>query len=254
MTLKIEHLNLKIGDKEILKDISCEFYPGINHAIIGINGAGKSMLIKSIIGIWKATGKITFNGEELKLEDISYLSQLGSVRSNLSVFEIVLLGIYNELNFKVTNDQKKRVIDIIEELNISHLINKKFNNLSGGQKQMVLLGQALISNPKILFLDEPTSALDLKHQLKLFETVNKYNKENGCITLCILHDLTLVSRFSQKTLVLNHGEILEYGDTDEVLKKCYLEDAYGVTLDIERNKRGYLTIMPYEIKNREELL
>lgn len=251
MELIIRNLNVSFGEKKILQNIDAVFKEGKFHSIIGVNGSGKSVFLKAISNIIKYKGDILIkdqgNISNIARDSLSYVPQLNSSESQLTVFETILLGMFRELSWRVTEQQIKTVDCIIEDMSLEGIKNKMYGTLSGGQKQMVMLAQALISKPKILLLDEPTSALDLKHQLRLFQVTQKYTKINNCISIIVLHDLNLVSRFSDTITLIDRGRILKQGKPEEVISKEVLENSYGVSLDISKSERGFYTIIPVNI-------
>ena len=171
MSLIVEGIKLKKNNTQILKGISCEFKPGIINGVIGVNGSGKSMFIKSIIKLEHAEGNISFNGSKLKNEDFSYIAQGSEAICDLSVYEVVLLGLYQSLGWSVSKEQMEKVDNVLNRLNLKSMEARNFQTLSGGQRQMVLLAQALVKEPKIIFADEPTSALDLRNQLEYLSII-----------------------------------------------------------------------------------
>ena len=163
---------------------------------------------------------------------------------NLTVFEMVLLGRVKDLTWKVEKVHLDAVANILEELHLTPLSYTKFSSLSGGQKQMVIMAQALVSTPKVLLLDEPTSALDLKHQLQVMEIARNYTKKTGAITILVLHDIALATRYSDQLLLLHNGYSMKQGSVQEVVKPELLEKVYEVKLDVSRSEQGYITVTP----------
>lgn len=251
--LKINLTDIKIsyGKNNIIKNIKAEFYGGNVVSLIGPNGTGKTTLLKAIAHLIKYEGDIGVIGEtgyKNFRDSFTYVPQMSVNNINLTVFEIVLLGRVRDLTWKIEKIHLNAVAEILDELNLSHLSCSKFSSLSGGQKQMVIMAQAMVSKPKILLLDEPTSALDLKHQLQIMETAKKYTKKTGSITVIVLHDIALAARYSDEILLLHDGYSIQQGIPEEVLKEELLEKIYGVELDISKSSRGFISITPIKTK------
>ena len=208
MSLIVEGIKLKKNNTQILKGISCEFKPGIINGVIGVNGSGKSMFIKSIIKLEHAEGNISFNGSKLKNEDFSYIAQGSEAICDLSVYEVVLLGLYQSLGWSVSKEQMEKVDNVLNRLNLKSMEARNFQTLSGGQRQMVLLAQALVKEPKIIFADEPTSALDLRNQLEYLSLLLEYTQKHNVITILILHDLSLISRYVEKIHIIENLSLI----------------------------------------------
>lgn len=242
-----ENLHVEFGKKKVVDDISISFNGGEMVAIIGCNGVGKTTLIKAIAGLTRHTGKVNLFDGDKKLntkEEIAYVPQLGSLNTKLTVFEMILLGLVNNLKWHVTKEQIESVEKIIAEMNLQSISMQSFNTLSGGQKQLVSMAQSLISKPKVLLLDEPTSALDLRHQLVVMDLAQKYTRENGAITIFVVHDLMLASRYGTKLLILDKGKIKAYDKPEYVLKPDLLEEIYKVEVSVEETKAGFLHAIP----------
>ena len=248
LKMNLTDIKISYGKNNIIKNIKAEFYGGNVVSLIGPNGTGKTTLLKAIAHLIKYEGDIGVIGEtgyKNFRDSFTYVPQMSVNNINLTVFEIVLLGRVRDLTWKIEKIHLNAVAEILDELNLSHLSCSKFSSLSGGQKQMVIMAQAMVSKPKILLLDEPTSALDLKHQLQIMETAKKYTKKTGSITVIVLHDIALAARYSDEILLLHS---IQQGIPEEVLKEELLEKIYGVELDISKSSRGFISITPIKTK------
>ena len=135
--------------------------------IVGPNGSGKSTLVKAVAGLLKASGRIRFNGSEARPKSVGYMPQDLQTPMALTVLEVVLLGRLAELGLTVSADDLEAVRQVLQLLGMEALAGRYLSELSGGQRQMVFLAQALVSQPTVLLLDEPISALDICHQLEV---------------------------------------------------------------------------------------
>ena len=253
LELRAEDVKVSFGDHQVLKGVSAAFQEGTLNSLIGINGAGKSVFLKSIAGLQPFHGSIrlsdkTKETKEFTSRDISYVPQMAYSTSALTAVEMVLLGKVRSLHWKVEPSVVQEVEHIMERLSISHLASQRFSELSGGQKQMVVMAQAFLSRPRVLLLDEPTSALDLYHQLELLELTKEYIQENHMIALVVMHDLSLVARYSDSILLLHEGKAILQGNAEEVLRKEVIEDVYRVEIDVEKTSSGYMAVMPIRTK------
>ena len=251
LKMNLTDIKISYGKSNIIKNIKAEFHGGKVISLIGPNGTGKTTLLKAIAHLVKYEGDINVIGEtgyKNFRDSFTYVPQMSVNNINLNVFEIVLLGRVRDLTWKIEKIHLNAVAEILDELNLSHLSYSKFSSLSGGQKQMVIMAQAMVSKPKILLLDEPTSALDLKHQLQIMETAKKYTKKTGSITVIVLHDIALAARYSDEILLLHEGYSVQQGIPEDVLKEELLEEIYGVELDISKSSRGFISITPIKTK------
>ena len=251
LKMNLTDIKISYGKSNIIKNIKAEFHGGKVISLIGPNGTGKTTLLKAIAHLIKYEGDIGVIGEtgyKNFRDSFTYVPQMSVNNINLTVFEIVLLGRVRDLTWKIEKIHLNAVAEILDELNLSHLSCSKFSSLSGGQKQMVIMAQAMVSKPKILLLDEPTSALDLKHQLQIMETAKKYTKKTGSITVIVLHDIALAARYSDEILLLHEGYSVQQGIPEDVLKEELLEEIYGVELDISKSSRGFISITPIKTK------
>lgn len=247
ISLLIEDLIITVGQKTVLKQVEANFYGGELSAIIGPNGVGKTTLLKAIMGIIPYKGRISSygrNGQVIPTKSFSYLCQLNKSSSQLTVFEVVLLGLIHQLNWNINSEQEQKVEAILHDLGLIHLATRQFYQLSGGQQQLVSLAQALISEPDVLLLDEPTSALDLKHQVQVLDLARQYTRVKNTITIAVLHDLSLAARYCDHLLLLDDGVVQHCGKPDEVLNSEKLSQIYQVHVDVGRCIHGHTHVTP----------
>lgn len=210
-------------------------------------GVGKTTLIKAIARLIKRSGDVALYDDKGNLfsdRDIAYVPQLESVTSRLTAFEMVLLGLVKDLRWKVTDEQIEKVADTLAELGLDSLSRKPVCSLSGGQKQLVFMAQAFVSRPKVLLLDEPTSALDLRHQLVVMDLARKYTQENGAITLFVVHDLMLASRYSSRLLMLHEGRIKAFDTAERVLHPVLAWRRLRRRGERRADAPGFLNVIP----------
>ena len=112
---------------------------------------------------------------------------------------------------------------------------------------MVFLAQALVKEPKVIIADEPISALDLRNQLSYLNILSQYTKRNSAITIIVLHDLSLISRFTKRIHIIEKGLMTTIGEREEVIRKNILESVYGVEVEINTTKQGFLSILPIQV-------
>ena len=245
--LTLDKLGVEYGKTTVLDGISSAKISGEQIvSVIGHNGSGKTTLLKAIAGLIKYRGSVRLdeNGQTLSSSQMRYVPQLSSVQSTLTVFEMVLLGLVNNLTWRVTPEIFNKVDSVLHALEINELSHTPVNELSGGQRQLVFLAQAFVSEPKLLLLDEPTSALDLRHQLIVMNAVKEYTKRTKAITLVIMHDLLTAARFSQQILLLEKGRLSILDEPELVLQAQRLEKIYNVTVSIEKTASDFLNVVP----------
>lgn len=244
--LKLDQFGVSYGRSSVLHDIDAKMAGAQVISVIGHNGSGKTTLLKAIAGLIKHQGEISAlrDGHEIPQSAIRYVPQLSTVSSTLSVFEMVLLGLVNSLSWRVTPELFDQVDATLHALEINSLAHIPVNRLSGGQRQLVFLAQAFVSQPKILLLDEPTSALDLRHQLIVMNAVREYTQKQEAITLVIMHDLLTAARFSQQILLLENGTLSILDEPELVLQAQRLERIYNVSVSIEKTASDFLNVVP----------
>ena len=221
----IELKNLTLGYEKdiILKNINISIEENDFICIVGPNGSGKSTLVKGILGLIKPIkGKVIYNG--LKQNYIGYMPQETKVDANFpaSVFEIVLSGTLNKnsKSFFYTKEQKEIAINNLKLLGIEKIKNKSFCDLSGGQRQKVLLARSLSATTKLLILDEPSNNLDSKSKNELYKTIVDLNKNHNITIIMITHDLDHDNLIGNKILSLREDDIF-FGSVDDFVRRVH---------------------------------
>ncbi len=248
MSLSIQNLSVAYNETVVLQDISTTLPAGKITALIGCNGAGKSTMLKAIAGLLPMSGKLSL--AKLPLtgagphRDIAYMPQDTSATSSLTVLEVILLGRLRSLGMSVPTQMVDEAYQVLNAFGLSSLQTRTLDAVSGGQRQLAFLAQALFRNPHVLLLDEPTAALDLRHQLLVLETLRKFVDETGGVVAVAMHDLNLAAQFSDQVIGLLNGRVLDSGAASKVMAPDRLRQMYGIEAEVHRTKLGHLQIMP----------
>ena len=203
--IKVRDLKIGYEGHIVLDNVNFDIDDGEFVVVVGSNGAGKTTLIKSILGLIKPiSGTITFDG--IKQNYIGYMPQETKVDSNFpaSSLEIVLSGTLNKTNF-YTKKEKKLALNNLKLLGIDKIKDKSFSELSGGQRQKVLLARSLCSTDKLLILDEPSNNLDIESKKDLYRIIKELNEKKGITIIMITHDLDHGNLIGNKVISINDG-------------------------------------------------
>jgi iron complex transport system ATP-binding protein len=251
--LQVKNLSFAYDSEPILKNISLSVEKGNFIGLIGPNGSGKSTLLKLIGGVLSSPDDAirinehqinAINKKELA-RTITWVPQEHPMVFPFTIQEIVLMGRHpylSPLSFEGEEDYKiaQQAMETTQTLQFS---DRYFNEISGGEKQRVMLASAIAQEPEVMLLDEPTSALDLKYQVQILNILKHLNIEKNITLILAMHDLNLASRFCNRLILLNDGVIECDGTPEEVLKKEIIENVYGVNVNLH-NLDGEILVHP----------
>ena len=239
--IKIENLSQPYG----LKGIQCTIPTGKLVGIMGANGAGKSTLLKTIAGIlpiksgeiWFDDNRLTTMSAAQKSQQLAYLAQNTEIHWDLSVYDVISLGLPNPLN---RAKEQEKVRSISETFSVSHLLEKSFRQLSGGEKARVQLARCCIKNVPLLLADEPIAALDPFYQIDMMEQLKSLTPSHTCVVA--IHHLSLAYKFCDEVILLNQGQIIANGETTNVLTAENLAKAFSIWAEIDEAKKEIMGI------------
>lgn len=225
--------------------------PGTILALVGPNGAGKSTVLKAIAGFLPVSGDIRLGADDLaamrpfeRAGRISYMPQALPRGVSLSVLEGVMSALRIAARAGRLADgetAENRALAVLERLGILDIALASLDTLSGGQRQMAALAQALCTEPAVLLLDEPTSALDLRHQDEFMRNV-RAAAAGGAVVIVVLHELSFAARIASRLAVMADGRVVADGPPREAITPETLRAVWGVEAAVEMNPRGVLHI------------
>lgn len=246
--LSIDALKVAYGRKTVVPSLSLGPIPhGTVMALLGANAAGKSTVLRGIAGLGQASGRIMLDGTDMtklsrtaRARSIAYMPQSQPPAIGLPVLEAVMSA---QTSFVGRQQAMRDAYMALERLGVAHLAMQPLTELSGGQRQIIALSQAIVRQPKVLLLDEPTSALDLKHQIRVMECAAALARERGTIVIAVLHDVSLALRYADTIAVLQSGDLHSYGQASDIVTKQMLAEIYGIDARIEHCSKGMMQMI-----------
>ena len=231
MTIHVEQLSHRYGNIEALRDVTVKARPGAITAIVGPNAAGKSTLMRCMIGaLHPSAGGVIINGSPAHRQSaanlarqVAYVPQRPLVAAAFTVREVVEMGRY------ALPSRPKRIEHAMNELELTELADRPFATLSNGQQQRVTVARALaqLNDDGHLILDEPTSAMDLLHVQRTMSLLCD-RAERGVTVLLVLHDLTTAAAIADEAWLLDDGRLMASGPVNSVLTPERLTDIFHV--------------------------
>lgn len=251
--LEVRELRVAYRKQPIIPDLTLQpLREGQVISLLGPNGSGKSTLLKSLAGLLPLQhGTVMLDGVDLnrinfekRAQSVVYLPQSLPASVHLRVLESVLVAAKaSALSDEAGPVEIEDVLRLLQRLGIEHLSMHYLDQLSGGQKQLVGLAQALIRRPRLLLLDEPLSALDLNYQFHVMDLLSQETHDHGLITVIVLHDLNVALRHSDYCVLIKRGQLLGEGRPQDVITAPALAEGYGVETRIEPCSRGMLQVV-----------
>lgn len=247
--LKADGISFRIGQKEILRQVSAEFLPGEFNMILGPNGSGKSTFLKIFSGELKGyKGSITYADKKIgsirKAElarERAVMSQQPELSFPLTVEEVVMMGRYPHFNFNPSKKDMAICEEVMEKMNLQSFKLRNYLTLSGGEKQRVQYARVLAqiwekpaSGYRYLFLDEPLTSLDINYQQEFLHIAREFAKSET-VLIAVMHDINLAVQFADKLFFLKEGELLAQGKPTDILSVDLLKLVFDVNTTIITN-------------------
>ncbi len=244
MVIKMKDVSYNYGHEDVIKKIDLDFMPGQLVSLVGPNGAGKTTLLKLISGVLEPTsGQIhIFDQLSKNLSHkerallISLVPQNPNLPEEMGISDFIMLG--RNPHLKLLQWESSADFKIAQEsinlTEIDHLIQRKLGEVSGGERQRIMLALAMTQRSPIMLLDEPTSNLDISHQTKVMSLIKKIHvqKSNNGITILAIHDLNIAAQISDRVILFSEGVVAVDGTAKEVLTKNNIEAIYGSEVSI----------------------
>ena len=241
--------------EEAVTDASFKIKQGDFLGIIGPNGSGKSTLLKMAAGILPPSkGEVSYRDQPIpdyKKKDfaklVAWIPQETGMVFPFRTEEVVLMGRYpykSGFSFETTEDLEI-ASEVMELTGTKFLFGKKFTEISGGEKQRVLIASALAQKPETLILDEPISFLDIKYQIEILEILRTLNLKHSVTVIIALHDLNLASKYCSRLLLLKNGKMVREGSPNTILEQSIIESVYETQIKtLIDEEDGSLIILP----------
>ncbi len=241
MRVEVRNASCGYGDRTVVGGVSLEVQTGEAFCLLGPNGSGKTTLFKAILGLLNLTeGEILLDGENIcawsrsqMARAIGYIPQSHSPSFPFSVLDVVLMGRMARLG--LFGSPSKRDLDVslraIDTLSISHLVDRTYTEISGGERQLVLMARALAQEPRILIMDEPTSNLDLGNQVMVLRHIGKLVEE-GLSVILTTHFPNHAFLCASKVALMHNGGVIMIGKPEEAITASSLERVFGVQTKI----------------------
>lgn len=240
--IQIEDVHMKFGERVILDGINITVNEGEFIAMLGPNGAGKSTLLKLLLGLYKPTsGSIKVLGKFPKTgnNEIGYAPQHRTLEADLALRarDVVGFGLDgNKWGIGFPSKERTEKIDTaLREVDMLHLANMPVGKLSGGEQQRLLIAQALLTDPKILFLDEPLSNLDIAHATTIVSLLTEIARKRSITVLLVTHDVNPLLSAIDRVIYIANGKAA-VGKPEEVITSEKLSQLYGSSVEVVTTK------------------
>ena len=243
--LSIQKICAGYGDKIVLNDVNMDVEAGDFVGLIGPNGSGKTTLLRVISKVLKPfEGHVLLNGADIVTvsrsvlaRSMAFLTQEISLNLPFTVRQMTLMGRFPYLSQygKESDEDIAIAEDAMKLADVLHLADQYITEVSGGERQRALIAMCLAQQPDILLLDEPTNHLDIGHQLAVLDLIRKLNRQTNMTVVAVFHDLNIASEYCDKIMVLDKGQVAEFGTPKEVLTSAMILKVYRAKVVTEVN-------------------
>jgi iron complex transport system ATP-binding protein len=249
--ISLRDVSVDRAKRRILSDITLDVLPGEVLALVGPNGAGKSTLLSTLSGeVVPTLGDAAIGGKpsrDYKPKELarlrSVLLQSNEVSFPFRVSQVVAMGRNPWAGTDEEANDDARVSDAMEQVGIAHLAERRFSELSGGERARVSLARVLAQDTDVMLLDEPTAALDLHHQDRVMQLVKSRAQGNRAVVV-VVHDVSLAAAYADRIALIVEGRISALGSAADVLTREKLQAVYDVELHVIESPDGHPLVVP----------
>ncbi len=269
MVIQVEQLSVGYGERVVLSGLNFQVRPGEFVGLLGPNGSGKSTLVNTLSGLLAPQGgRLLMGGHPLKslssrrrAQMRAVVLQSSEVRFPFTCLEIVLMGRYPHRKRleSLADDDLLQALKAMRRTTTGHLQQRLVTEVSGGERQRVVIARALAQAPRLMLLDEATSCLDVRKKLEIFELLQLLNQTRGLTVICAMHDLNLAALYCGRLMFLKDGAIFRDGPTEAVFTPAVLAQVFDTPMEVSRHpahQRPYAVLLPLpgKIQETEETL
>lgn len=243
--LNLKKVRFKYEGDWVLKDIDLRTFEGEILGVLGPNGSGKSTLLKVMDGVLKPhEGDILLKERPIAsmartdvAKEIAMVAQENYFRFSFSVLEVVLMGRFPHLKrLQFEGDRDRNIaLSALEATQALQLSGRSIHEISGGEKQRVLLARTLAQEPRVVLLDEPTSFLDLKHKRDFYRLISSLSRSRKLGVILVSHDIDLIAQYCHRIVMMKEGALLFEGSPEEVLTPQSIEKVYDCPVVVDIN-------------------
>ena len=240
--IEVSNLSFSYGKNTVLENISFSVEPNCLVAVLGVNGTGKSTLIKCLNKINKIdSGTVKVCGvfiDALTINElaqlVAYVPQKVATSFPIDVYDVILLGRRPYINWNVSESDRKIVASVIRELSLENFAFRKFHTLSGGEQQKAIVAKAIVQQPQVYLFDEPTSSLDLFNQYEILKQIKGLvsDESTDCSAIVAMHDINLASKFADKIMIIHESKIFCYDEPRVALNSAAISEVYRVNAEV----------------------
>ncbi|MDX8336029.1 iron ABC transporter ATP-binding protein [Candidatus Cetobacterium colombiensis] len=239
--IEIKNISKKYRENYVVKDVTTEIPEEKITCIIGPNGAGKSTLLNMISRFtpWDS-GEIKIDGKNIEdwnktelAKTVATLKQDNSTNIKLTVYELISFGRFPHSNGKLTKEDKEKIEEAMEYMNLKEFRDKYLDELSGGQRQRAYIAMTIAQNTKYILLDEPLNNLDMKSAVQMMKILHKLVKELKKTIVIVMHDINFTSVYSDYILAMKNGKLKHMDKTKNIVIQEKLEKLYEMSIEVK---------------------
>ena len=255
MPINVENLSYRYRDNYVLEGTTLEILPGEILGILGMNGSGKTTLLKNLNrNLSPESGAVYLDGADLQditkkeiAKSIASVPQGNEIRFSFTVEDMVSMGrMPFQKQFGGESSEDIEIIDrAIEDTGLTEMKDRPVNEMSGGERQKVIIARALAQTPKYLLMDEPTNHLDINAQFEVLDLVSGLAKRDGISVVLVSHNLPMAARYCDRIALIKDHKIMCVGTPEETLTAENMREVFLVEAELVTNPNGMRTVQLY---------